>query len=142
VRAHLRRQTRSVSAWFPGAKPRSRSPRPSLVFLARWHVAEPNQIDLVATAVLGHLEQVEDSQKTRCPRQFRCDVREANRLDRVHLDLAFVHPVTAAQSNVRPRPDSNPALISPRRIPSRRRFATSIRKKELASCQFWLVWRL
>lgn len=59
--------------------------------------------------MFGHFEQVENTQKTRCARQFRRDIRETDRLDRVHFNLAFVHPVTAAHFDVRLRPDAHGA---------------------------------
>jgi hypothetical protein len=70
---------------------------------------ETNQIDVVAATVLSDFEQVENAQKTLFSRQGRRDIRETDRLDRVHLNLALLHSITAAHSNVRPRPDPDRA---------------------------------
>jgi len=68
---------------------------------------EPNQKDPVAAAVFGHFEQIENTQKSRRARQFRRDVGKTNGFDRVHFNLAFLHPVAAAHSDARPHPDSD-----------------------------------
>ena len=70
---------------------------------------ESNQIDVVAATVLGDFEQVENAQKTGFSRQGRRDIGEADWLDRINLDLAFLHAVPAADSYVRPHPDPDRA---------------------------------
>ena len=68
-----------------------------------------HQVDLVASAMLCHLEQIDHAQEARRPRQFRSDVRKADALDRVDLDLAFLHAVSAAHADVGSRPDPHAA---------------------------------
>jgi hypothetical protein len=69
---------------------------------------EPNQIDILALAVLRNFEQVDDAEETRLARQLRSDIRKTNRLDRIDLDLTFFHGVTDAHFDVgtHPYPDT------------------------------------
>ena len=59
--------------------------------------------------MLRYLEQIQNTQKSRCARQFWSDIRKADRFDRVDLDLAFLHAVSGTHSNVRPHPESDAA---------------------------------
>jgi hypothetical protein len=68
---------------------------------------EPNQIDILASAVLGDLEQVDETQEARLARQLWSDIRKTNRRDRIHLDLTFLHPVPVAHFNVGTHPYSD-----------------------------------
>ena len=70
---------------------------------------EPNQVDPFAFAVLRNLKQIDDTEETRLPRQLRGDIRKTDRLDRVNLDLAFFHWVSAADSDARAHPYSDAA---------------------------------
>ena len=70
---------------------------------------EPNQIDILAFAVLGDLEQVDESEETRLSSQLRRDVRKTNRLDGIYLNLTFFHRIPAADFDVWARPDPNTA---------------------------------
>jgi hypothetical protein len=72
-------------------------------------VVEPDQIDILAFTVFGNLEQIDETEETRLARQLWSDVRKANRCDRVHFDLAFVHAVPGAHFNMGSRPYSNTA---------------------------------
>ena len=65
---------------------------------------ESNQIDILAFAVLGHFQQIDDAQKTGLPRQLRSDIRKADRLDGIHLDLAFFHTIPMTDDDVRTLP--------------------------------------
>src|ERR1035441_4396136 len=78
--------------------------------LPTWpHIVKPNQIDVLAFTVLRHLEQIHDAQETRLARQLPSDIRKTDWLDRIHLDLTFVHPVPVAHFDVGPRPYSDAA---------------------------------
>jgi hypothetical protein len=76
---------------------------------ARAHVVEPNQIDILAFTVLRNLKQIDDAKETRLARQLRSDIRKADGLDRVHLDLTFFHTVAGAHWDVRAHPYSDTA---------------------------------
>src|SRR5579859_7586993 len=54
--------------------------------------------------MLGHLEQIEDTQKSRRARQLRSDIGQADRLNRVDFDFAFLHAVTGADPHMGTRP--------------------------------------
>ena len=68
-----------------------------------------NQIDDFAFAVLGYLEQVQNTQKSRCARQLWGDIRKPDRFDRVHLDFAILHPVSGTGRYMRMYPKSDAA---------------------------------
>jgi hypothetical protein len=70
---------------------------------------EANEVDLLAAAVFGFLEQVEDAEKTGFTRQFGSDIGEADGLDRVHFDFAFLHAVAATRFYVGTLPDADAA---------------------------------
>jgi hypothetical protein len=70
---------------------------------------EPNQIDILASPVLGDLEQIDQTQETRLSCQLRSDIRKTDRRDRIHLDLTFLHPVPVAHFNVGTHPYSDTA---------------------------------
>jgi hypothetical protein len=70
---------------------------------------EPNQINILPLTVLRDLEQIDETQETGFSRQLWSDVRKTNRLDGIHFDLAFVHPVPGSHFHVRANPDSDAA---------------------------------
>jgi hypothetical protein len=70
---------------------------------------EPDQIDILAFAVLRNLKQIDDAKETRLARQLRSDIRKTDGLDRVHLDLTFFHTVAGAHFDVRAHPYSDTA---------------------------------
>jgi hypothetical protein len=70
---------------------------------------KPNQINILAFAVLGDLEQIDDAQESRLSRQLRCDIRETDGRDGIHLDLTLFHTVPRAHFDVRTRPYANAA---------------------------------
>ena len=81
-----------------------------LHLLSAWtDVVEPYQIDVLAFAVLRHLEKIDDTQETRLARQLPSDIRKTYWLDRVHLDLTLFHPVPVADFDVGPHPYSDAA---------------------------------
>src|SRR5689334_4967359 len=59
--------------------------------------------------MLRDLEQIDNAQEPGLSRQLGSDVLKADLLDRLHFDLAFVHPVSPADLHVGPRPDSHAA---------------------------------
>jgi NAD(P)-dependent dehydrogenase (short-subunit alcohol dehydrogenase family) len=78
--------------------------------LATWpHIVKPNEIDVVASTVFRHLEQIDDTQKSRFSRQLPSDIRKTDWLDRIHLDLTFFHPVPVADLDVGAHPYSDAA---------------------------------
>jgi hypothetical protein len=70
---------------------------------------KPDQIDVLAATVLCDLEEVDYTLETRLPRQLWSDIRETDRQDRIHLDLALLHPVAVTDLDVGARPDSDAA---------------------------------
>ena len=70
---------------------------------------ETNQINILPLTMLRDLEQVDETQETRFPRQLRSDVWKADRLDGIHFDLAFLHAVPGSHFHVRANPDSDAA---------------------------------
>ena len=68
---------------------------------------EPDQIDILAFAVLRDLEKVDHAFETRLSRQLWSDVRETDRQDRIHLDLTFFDSVAVTRLDARAHPDSD-----------------------------------
>ena len=65
---------------------------------------EADEIDVLASAVLRYLEQVQDTQESRLTCQLRCNVRKTDRFDRFDFDLAFLHTVSRADFYMRAHP--------------------------------------
>jgi hypothetical protein len=55
------------------------------------------------------LEKVQDTRESRLTRQLRSNIRKPYQLDRVHLDLAFLHAVTPSYFDVGTYPNSDTA---------------------------------
>src|ERR1017187_6622666 len=72
-------------------------------------IVESDQIDILAFAVLRHLEQIDDAQEARLAGQLPSDIRKTDWLDRIHLDLTFFHPVPVADLDVGAHPYSDAA---------------------------------
>src|SRR5688572_8919 len=70
---------------------------------------EPNQIHLVAPAVPGDPQQLIHALEPRFAGQIVGDVGGGNRRNRIHDDVALVHPVTTTDLDMRTRPDANAA---------------------------------
>jgi hypothetical protein len=68
---------------------------------------EAYEINVLASAVLRNLEQIEDPEKSRLTCQLWSDVRKPDRFDRVHLNLTFLHAISSAHLYVRTYPDSD-----------------------------------
>ena len=69
---------------------------------------EPDQIDVLALTVFRDLQEIEDAEETGFARQLRSDIRETDRFDRIHFDLALVHTVPSTDFDVgtHPYPDA------------------------------------
>ena len=68
---------------------------------------EPDQVDILAFSVLGDLEQINQAQESRLPRQCRRNIRKTDRINRMYFDLAFFHAVPLAHFNAGTRPYSD-----------------------------------
>jgi len=70
---------------------------------------EADQIDILAAAVLGDLEEIDDPVETRLSGQLWCDIRETNRHDRIHLNRTLFHAIADAYRHAGTHPDSHAA---------------------------------
>ena len=70
---------------------------------------EPDQIDVFTATMFRDLEKVVDIFETRSSRQVRGDVGHADRANRIHFDLAFIHGVATANFDVGILPDPDTA---------------------------------
>src|SRR5688572_30228420 len=70
---------------------------------------EPDQVHVLAAAVLRHLQQVDEAGEARGPRELRRDVGQRDPLDRVDLDRAFAERVASADLDARALPDAHAA---------------------------------
>ena len=68
---------------------------------------ESNQVNILASSVLRDLEQIDETQESRFAGQRWSNIGKPDRLNRIYLDLALLHAVARADSNVRTRPESN-----------------------------------
>jgi hypothetical protein len=75
----------------------------------RSHVVESDQINILTATVFRDFEQVQNAKESRLARQFRSNIWKPYRLNRIDLNLAFLHTVPHAYSNVGTRPDSHAA---------------------------------
>lgn len=100
----------------------------------RRQIVESDQVDFLASTVLGYFEKVQNAQKNRLARQRRSNIREAYRLNRVHLDLAFIDAVPAAHLHVGAHPDAHAARDLPTAAPLAKPFgkhhAESLSRRE------------
>jgi hypothetical protein len=74
---------------------------------------EPNQVQLVAASMSCDSQQIIDAVESRFTGQIVRDVGDGNRRNRIHDDVALVHPVTATRLYMRTHPDANTASDSP-----------------------------
>lgn len=74
---------------------------------------EPNQVQLVATAVSGDSQQISDAGEPRFTGQLVCDVGDGNLRNRIHDNVALVHRVTTTYLYMRTLPNANAAFDSP-----------------------------
>jgi len=74
---------------------------------------EPNQVHVVAAAVFCGSQQIIHALEPRFTGQIVGDVGDGNRRNRIHDNVALVHPVTATHLDMGARPDTNAASDSP-----------------------------
>jgi hypothetical protein len=70
---------------------------------------EPDQVNILAPAVLRHLEQIHQAQEARFARQLRRDIRVTDRRDGIDFDFAFLHAIAVAHFDMRALPDADAA---------------------------------
>ena len=70
---------------------------------------EADEVNVVAAAVLGDLEQVEYAEEAGLASEFGRDVRQADGFDGIHLNVALVHRVASADADVRAHPHADAA---------------------------------
>src|SRR4051812_1508700 len=68
---------------------------------------EADQIEVPAFAVIGDLEQIHHAEKAGLARQHRSNIRQTDRLDGVHFDLAFFHRIAASHFDARVHPHAD-----------------------------------
>jgi hypothetical protein len=73
---------------------------------------EPNQVDVVAAAVLCDLQQILHTFEPRLTGQIVGDVLHSYLRNRIDEDVSLVHRVTTTDLYMRPLPDANAALDS------------------------------
>src|SRR5579863_1010089 len=78
-------------------------------FPARGHMMKPNQVDVLAFAMLGNLEQIDQAKETGFSRQSGSDVGETDGRDRIHFNFTFLHSVAATYFHARVLPESDAA---------------------------------
>jgi hypothetical protein len=74
---------------------------------------EPNQVHFVAAAVFCDSQQIIHALEPRFAGQVVRDVGDGNRRNRVHDDVAIVHPVATTHPYMGTRPDTYGASDSP-----------------------------
>lgn len=70
---------------------------------------KPDQVHVVAAAVSCGSEQVLHALESRRAREIVRDVSETHRSNGIHDDVTIVHAITAADVDVRGRPDADAA---------------------------------
>ena len=73
--------------------------------IAEFLLANGARLDIFAAAMLGHFQQVEDAEETRGAGQLGSDIREADRLNGVNLDVTAFHRVANSEGDVRMLPE-------------------------------------
>ena len=68
---------------------------------------EAYQVNVLASAVLRHFEQIQNPEKSRLACQRWCNVGKADELDRIHLDLTFLHAIAASHAYAWAHPDAD-----------------------------------
>ncbi|HTT64024.1 MAG TPA: hypothetical protein VMG35_19370 [Bryobacteraceae bacterium] len=68
-----------------------------------------DQINVSPPAVIGNFKKIDNTEESRFTRQLRSNVGETDRLDRIDLDLAFLHAIPPANSDMRARPNADTA---------------------------------
>lgn len=74
---------------------------------------ETHQVDVVAFAVLGYLEQIENAEEAGLASDLRGDIGKPNRINRVDLNLALPHAIAGSHSYMGSHPDADTASDPP-----------------------------
>jgi hypothetical protein len=74
---------------------------------------EPDEVHLVAAAVSCDSQHIIHAPEPRFTGQIVRDVGDGNRRNRIHDDVALVHPIPATDLYMGTRPDANAASDSP-----------------------------
>lgn len=74
---------------------------------------EPNQVHLVAASMFCDSQQIINAFEPRFAGQIERNVGEGNRRNRIHNDVALIHPVTTTHLYMGTRPDTNTGLNYP-----------------------------
>jgi hypothetical protein len=79
---------------------------------------EANQVDILTPAMLGNLEQIQDSQEPGLAREFWSNVRKPDLVDRIDFNRALFHAVSLTHPHTRtqPEPDATSDFPSPNSI--------------------------
>lgn len=70
---------------------------------------EADKIDVVPFAMLGDLEQIENTEEAGLACDLRGDIGKPDRLDGVHLNLSLLHAIAGSHSYMRSHPDADTA---------------------------------
>ena len=70
---------------------------------------EANEINVLAVAMFGNLEQVEDAEESGFAGELRGDVGQADGFNGVNFDSAFFHAIAGACKDVGTRPETDAA---------------------------------
>ena len=70
---------------------------------------EADEVDVLAFAVLGDFEQIEDAEEAGGAGELGSDVWKADGFDGVDFDVAFFHLVTLADGDAWAKPEANAA---------------------------------
>jgi hypothetical protein len=73
---------------------------------------EPDQVDVIAAAVLRDAQQIIHAVEPRLAGQIVGDVAQGDRNNRIDDDVAIVHLITATGLDMGARPDANTASDS------------------------------
>ena len=83
---------------------------------------EPNQVHLVAASVSCDSQQIIDAFEPRFAGQIVRDVGDGNLRNRIHDDVALIHPVTTTHLYTGTLPDTNAAFDYPEPDPRAKTF--------------------
>jgi hypothetical protein len=75
----------------------------------RWDVVEADEVDVLAFAVFGDLEQVENAEEAGGACELGSDVGKADRFDGVNLDVAVFHWIAFADGDACAQPEAHGA---------------------------------
>src|SRR5579872_1130595 len=82
---------------------------PILSLASQPHVVEPDQINILTSAMFRDLEQVQNAKESRLARQLRSNIWKPDRFNRIDFNLAFLHTVSSAHAHARMHPNPHTA---------------------------------